>query len=147
MVPNSLSIWIQRAGRCGRAGQESNAYLLVQPSVYQLKKKAIRKKKTRTQQVPPEHAVPERMECDHSTGAAAELEVEADTDDEGGNDVEFAKKVEEGLRTYIETELCRRKVADQYFNNPKRNHGEMCSLFAKIRDHSLNVQQSPHPLL
>ena len=40
MVPKSLSVWLQRAGRAGRAhGSQATAYLLVQPSVFQEKGK------------------------------------------------------------------------------------------------------------
>ncbi|KAI0309971.1 P-loop containing nucleoside triphosphate hydrolase protein [Amylostereum chailletii] len=43
MVPSSLSVWLQRAGRAGR-GQDckANAYLLIQPSVFQEKGKNTR---------------------------------------------------------------------------------------------------------
>lgn len=44
MVPKSLSIWLQRAGRAARAmGAQGRAYLLVQPSVFQEKNKSQRK--------------------------------------------------------------------------------------------------------
>lgn len=40
MVPASLSIWLQRAGRAGRKkGSQAHAYLLVQPTVFQEKNK------------------------------------------------------------------------------------------------------------
>lgn len=36
MTPDSLGVWIQRAGRAGRqSGTVAKAYLLVQPSVFQ----------------------------------------------------------------------------------------------------------------
>lgn len=43
MVPASLSIWLQRAGRAGRKkGSQAHAYLLVQPTVFQEKNKKKR---------------------------------------------------------------------------------------------------------
>lgn len=43
MVPASLSIWLQRAGRAARRnGSQGHAYLLVQPSVFQEKNKSGR---------------------------------------------------------------------------------------------------------
>lgn len=43
MVPASLSIWLQRAGRAGRTkGSQAHAYLLVQPTVFQEKNKTKR---------------------------------------------------------------------------------------------------------
>lgn len=108
LVPSSLSVWIQRAGRCGRNGQPSNAYLYVQPSVFQ-KKKARRRRKDAE---------------DDAEDAAADLEAEGDDDDTDTRPLEFMKKIEEALRLYVETEICRRKVADKYFNNPRRTDGE-----------------------
>lgn len=43
LVPGSLSIWLQRAGRAARRlGSQGRAYLLVQPSVFQEKNKSQR---------------------------------------------------------------------------------------------------------
>lgn len=40
MVPSSLAVWIQRAGRAARSvGDQGRVYLLVQPSVFQEKNK------------------------------------------------------------------------------------------------------------
>jgi len=39
-------------------------------------------------------------------------------DNELGNEREYKKKVEPALREWIETEGCRRDIADRYFNNP-----------------------------
>lgn len=88
------------------------------------------------QETPGEH-IPEIPEHGRSTGAAADLEVHANEDDEDDSDLEFAKKVEEGLRAYIETGLCRRQVADQYFNNPKRDHGELCGVLTETCSYSV----------
>jgi superfamily II DNA helicase RecQ len=40
MVPPSLSVWTQRFGRAGRSGEPAIAILLVEPSVYQLRRKS-----------------------------------------------------------------------------------------------------------
>lgn len=82
MVPASLSIWMQRAGRAGRTFSISaRAILLVQPSVFQEVKK--------------KNGVP-IPESDATV---------------------YRKDVEEGLREWIETEDCRREVADVYFDS------------------------------
>lgn len=43
---------------------------------------------------------------------------EEDDDDDDGFELEYKKKVEEALREWIETEECRRDVADRYYDNP-----------------------------
>lgn len=90
MVPKSLSIWMQRAGRGGRNRLiAARAILLVQPSVFQeVKAASVKLKKAQ----PVESAVSEESD-----------------------NVIYRKTVEEGLRDWIETEDCRRDVADEYF--------------------------------
>ncbi|KAK7018291.1 P-loop containing nucleoside triphosphate hydrolase protein, partial [Favolaschia claudopus] len=79
MVPDSLSIWMQRAGRAGRNFFiAARAVLLVQPSVF----KEVKSKNPNP-----------------------------------ADEVTFQKSVEDALRTWIETEECRRDVADNYFDN------------------------------
>ncbi|KAK6969037.1 P-loop containing nucleoside triphosphate hydrolase protein [Favolaschia claudopus] len=79
MVPTSLSIWMQRAGRAGRNFLvAARAILLVQPSVFK--------------------------------------EVKA-KDSAPTENVTFQKSVETALRAWIETEGCRRDIADEYFDN------------------------------
>ncbi|KAJ3546985.1 hypothetical protein NMY22_g1839 [Coprinellus aureogranulatus] len=107
-VPSSLSVWVQRAGRAGRSRTiQARAILLVEPSVFQVVKAA---------------------------------EDDDDDDDPGGLDgdgledeettVEFRKKVEEALRQWIETDGCRRDVADEHFGCPswtrKEATGQCC---------------------
>lgn len=90
MVPKSLSIWMQRAGRGGRNRLiAARAILLVQPSVFQEVKAASAKLK--------------KAPAVESLGS-----------DESDNII-YRKTVEEGLRDWIETEDCRRDVADEYF--------------------------------
>lgn len=55
---------------------------------------------------------------------AADLEAAGEDDEADTRPTEFMKKVEEALRLYIDTENCRREVADKHFNNPKRSDGE-----------------------
>ncbi|KAI0350066.1 P-loop containing nucleoside triphosphate hydrolase protein [Trametes cingulata] len=82
MAPESLSVWMQRAGRAGRRPDlQARAVLLIQPSVFQEKGKQSRQE---------------------------------------GEAVVYVKEIEEGLRLWVEAppEVCRRDVADEYFDNP-----------------------------
>ena len=89
-VPNSLTVWMQRAGRAGRSRAiQARAILLVEPSVFQVVKRA--------------------EEEDDPGG----LEDEGDE-----TTTEYRKKVEDALRLWIETGSCRRDVADDYFGCP-----------------------------
>lgn len=81
---------MQRAGRGGRNRLiAARAILLVQPSVFQEVKAASAKLK--------------KAPAVESLGS-----------DESDNII-YRKTVEEGLRDWIETEDCRRDVADEYF--------------------------------
>jgi superfamily II DNA helicase RecQ len=89
MVPKSLSIWIQRAGRGGRNRLiAARAILLVQPSVFQEVRASSAKSKK-------------------ASGESVIVE--------GSENVIYRKSVEDGLRDWIETEDCRRDVTDEYF--------------------------------
>jgi superfamily II DNA helicase RecQ len=98
MAPPSLSVWIQRSGRAGRNGESSNAYLLVEPSVF----KVISKKKN-------------SVNNDSDNDAEDE-----DEEAKPASEKTYQKKIEDSLREYIETIECRRQIADRYFNNPIR---------------------------
>ncbi|KAJ7229254.1 P-loop containing nucleoside triphosphate hydrolase protein [Mycena rebaudengoi] len=103
MVPNSFSIWMQRAGRAGRnIIITARAILLVQPSVFQ------------------------------------EMKLQKE-----GDDITFRKAVDEGLRTWIETQDCRREVSDEYFNSgtPRKPPTGICC------DNCLRKTDPEHPLL
>ena len=94
MVPDTLSVWIQRAGRAGRSGAPSVAVLLYEPSVIQKVK---------------------GKEADESDG-------EGDLGEQLWEGDDFRKKNVEGtLRSYVLTSLCRRAVTDEYFGTPVRN--------------------------
>lgn len=94
MVPDTLSIWIQRAGRAGRSGAPSVAVLLYEPSVIQKIK---------------------GKEADESDGKGDDLGEQLWEGDD------FKKKnVESSLRSYVLTNQCRRVVTDEYFGTPVR---------------------------
>ena len=96
MVPSSLSVWVQRAGRAGRSGSPSCAVLLYEPSVVQ---------RVNTQ--------------GDSDNEDDELEQEWSGDN-------FKKRnVEDSLRGYVMAEECRRVLTDVYFDNPPRNESGM----------------------
>jgi hypothetical protein len=111
-VPLSLSVWIQRAGRAGRSPDiNARAILLAEKSMFQWRKKRCRKILV-------------------DDGDSESDDSQSDEDDSGvevGRDsdkMEWGKKVEPELRRWIETEHCRRDVADEYFNNPPLRKGE-----------------------
>jgi superfamily II DNA helicase RecQ len=98
MVPSSLSIWMQRAGRAGRTFTIfARAILLVQPSVFQ---------EVKTRKGVP---IPE------SEGTV------------------YRKDVEEALRAWIETEDCRRDIADEYFDSGVARKGQfLCLNYSRL---------------
>jgi superfamily II DNA helicase RecQ len=114
MVPSSLSIWIQRAGRAGRSGQPAVSILLVERSVFQkTKRKATIK-------------VEDNGEKDEINDGDVS---ESEPDSEQGDVVhEHKKKLEHGMRNWIEAQscACRRIVSDKYFQNPVRNARKSC---------------------
>ncbi|KIJ11046.1 hypothetical protein PAXINDRAFT_85070 [Paxillus involutus ATCC 200175] len=87
MVPGSLSIWMQHAGRAGCSPSlQVRAVLLVQPSVFQEQR--------------------DKRNMD-------ELEVSKDPDKgELEGLVVYVKVVKEGLCTWIEAKTCQRDMAD-----------------------------------
>ena len=106
MIPSSLSIWTQRAGRVGRDKEPAGAILLVEPSVYQQRKK-------------------KNANSNESAGDCEDNDGETQQQPDSGNidaDKQHVKKVEPGMRSWIETRECdcRRDVSDKHFNNPKR---------------------------
>jgi superfamily II DNA helicase RecQ len=112
MVPTSLSVWTQRYGRAGRAGQDAEAILLVEPSVYQLKKKKA-------------------PEANKENDVEEEQEEEEDSDDDGLDqmpashaDPKYKKHVEWGLRNWIEGTDCRNAVSNNYYANPRQESND-----------------------
>jgi len=101
MVPDTLSVWMQRAGRAGRSGVPSAAVLLYEPSVIQKIK---------------------GKEVNESDGEGDDLVEQLWEGDD------FRKKnVESSLRSYVLTNQCRRVVTDEYFGTPIRNIEGMVS--------------------
>ncbi|KDQ51469.1 hypothetical protein JAAARDRAFT_110465, partial [Jaapia argillacea MUCL 33604] len=91
-IPATLSIWFQRLGHAGRdLTLRARTILLVEPSV--LKKVNNRK--------------------DNEDSSSDEDSDEEEID-------QYYQHIEQGLREWIETEDCRRIVADVYFHNPPR---------------------------
>jgi superfamily II DNA/RNA helicase len=147
MVPKSLSIWVQRSGRAGRSGSPGTAILLVEPSVFQMRKSAGKKSTGRQSQ---------ETSADAQVVAIKEEETDGlrDSDDEDSEqgqdglaqdasedvatedgpklhdpDTRYWKKVENGLRNWIDPNgcdcSCRREVSREYFNNPPSQSGEL----------------------
>ena len=112
MVPPTLSVWTQHLGRAGRSGEPAIVILLVEPSVYKLKK-------SRGVARPEDPDGEDKDDEDEDVG-----DVESDTGPIGNADLMYQKKVEEEMRKWIEATECRRVVADTYFNNPPCTIGE-----------------------
>ena len=72
------------------------------------------------------------MSHHHPPAEVTEAEV-----DEHGN-VVYKKKVEAGLRKWVETLRCRRTVADEYFVNPQRPERDGIDNFPSIL-HECNI--------
>lgn len=110
MVPSSLSVLTQRFGRAGRSGQAALTILLAEPTAFHIKKKNA--------SVTQETAV--KMESDEN---------EPDLDEEP---VAYRKKIEDGMRHWVDALSCRRVVSNEYFANPPptlTNSGEIYFYF------------------
>jgi superfamily II DNA helicase RecQ len=99
MLPSSLLILIQRFGRFGRSGQPALAILLVEATAFHTKKNMPRNE---------------------------QLMIKAELDEDGmpmeGNEdeetLQYRKKVEDGVRQWIDALACRRAITNEYFANP-----------------------------
>ncbi|KAI0744526.1 P-loop containing nucleoside triphosphate hydrolase protein [Earliella scabrosa] len=113
-IPQSLGIWLQRAGRAGRSPSvQARAVMVVEKSAVQRVGGGNTKKSSDGQD-------PE----DDSESSDSEFEEEEERLDPDEKDKpKYKKTIEESLRAWIETEGCRRKVADEYFDNPPRTAG------------------------
>ena len=117
LLPSSLSVWIQRYGRVGRAGQFSIVILLVERSFFQRRK--LKDKDSNTQNNRVEEA-DENIDMLQNDSDSEELVMGA-ADETGTHENlsgTYVKKAEDGMRDWMETQNCRRKIADKYFNNP-----------------------------
>lgn len=117
LLPSSLSVWIQRYGRVGRAGQFSIVILLVERSFFQRRK--LKDKDSNTQNNRVEEA-DENIDMLQNDSDSEELVMGA-ADETGMHENlsgTYVKKAEDGMRDWTETQNCRCKIADKYFNNP-----------------------------
>ena len=117
LLPSSLSMWIQRYGRVGCAGQFSIVILLVERSFFQRRK--LKDKDSNTQNNRVEEA-DENIDMLQNDSDLEELVMGA-ADETGTHENlsgTYVKKAEDGMRDWMETQNCRRKIADKYFNNP-----------------------------
>ena len=102
-VPLSLTVWLQRAGRAGRSSHvQARAILLVKSSA---------------------------LQC---VGATVAEIVDGDIGENNENEevcVAYRKKVEPALHEWVETEDCRRDIADKFFDNPPGRSCESTTIF------------------
>jgi len=96
MIPPSLAVWTQCGGRAGRDKEPAEAILLVEPSDYQAPKKGKNDNKKQTDQL-------EDEEDDHNDEEDQDVDPEIPTE---RKKMGRSKKVEPGLREYIETRPC-----------------------------------------
>lgn len=100
MLPLSLSTLIQRFGRAGRSGQPALAILLVEATAFHLRKNTRRNEQ-----------VTIKVELDEN---GAPMEGEEEEEETPG----YRKKVEDGVRNWIDILSCRRAIVNEHFANP-----------------------------
>lgn len=153
MAPETLSVWMQRAGRAGRDGRQSRAILLVEPSVAgELAAKSSKGRKHSKDVSEGSFTLPHlwsnlsltevevrRQALKTTSGRTDDSDSdsdESDDDDDSSRDAptsdweEFdadaahkKKQVDPETRQWALTEDCRRIISDAFFNNPSRNQG------------------------
>jgi len=107
-IPASLTIWIQRAGRAGRATSiMARAILLVEKSMFERQRKKKRCKDSAL-------IIEEDEKDEEGNGEDGEDSKDGEDDEV----FEWRKNIEEALRWWIETEECRRIIVDEHFGNP-----------------------------
>lgn len=153
MTPETLSVWIQRAGRAGRDGRLSRAILLVEPSV--AKKLTVKSQKPANgsrnvmkgninfastmniivqcyvdRQQAPEPDSDGPGNCTISDPGKSDDEddlqnVPMNNWEEFDEDAVYQKKhVDPEMRQWILTKDCRQLISDKYFNNPTHDKGK-----------------------
>ncbi|KAI9061339.1 P-loop containing nucleoside triphosphate hydrolase protein [Trametes sanguinea] len=111
LMPSSLSVWTQRAGRAGRSGNHCLAILLVEPAVFE--PKPIPKPQT--------SATGDFKGKETSGELAKSTRHFLMTLLHLGEVIEYKKHTEDGMRLWAGVMSCRRTVSDQYFGNPPRH--------------------------
>ena len=106
MVPPTLSVWTQCLGHAGRSGELAIVILLVELSVYKLKK-------SRGVMRPEDPDSEDKNDKDEDMGDG-----ESNAGPFKNTDLTYQKKVEEGTQKWIEATKCYHVVTDTYFNNP-----------------------------
>ncbi|CDO69447.1 hypothetical protein BN946_scf184817.g7 [Trametes cinnabarina] len=130
-VPENLCVWLQRAGRAGRSPRlQARAVMLAEAAVIQ-------------------EVVVKKESGEMIEGTDSDF-YEEEEQDETQQQVKPSKKsykknIEDAaLREWIETEGCRRAVADAYFDNPPRAHAQLIHpLTAVTTVLESKLQQSP----
>jgi bloom syndrome protein len=112
MVLPSLSVWMQCLGCAGRSGEPTVAILLVEPSVYKL-----RKSKGVAGPEDPDGEDKDNEDEDQEDG-------ESDLGVVRSANPTYQKKVEEAMQRWIEAPKCCRIIADAYFHNPPHTTGD-----------------------
>ena len=126
-VPESLSVWIQRAGRAGRSTNvKAHAILLYEASAIKTcnrKQAKTGKRHTTKSQQPTANASPGAENPFDDDTATADIAL-------NGEGVVYKRNVEPSMRKWIETTDCRQIVTDDLFDNPPRPVPEtrMCLL-------------------
>ncbi|CDO73892.1 hypothetical protein BN946_scf185016.g49 [Trametes cinnabarina] len=142
LVPSSLSVWVQRAGRAGRGGDHCYAVLLIEPTVFEAK--PAPKPHTAPSSAPNNVPHPPTTFADPISPGEDRAEQSDRTEDEStllaaqnhglctfanitlfdlscnpsDGVVEYKKNVEDGMRLWACATSCRRAVANAYFDNP-----------------------------
>jgi hypothetical protein len=99
-VPANVMTLVQRIGRAGRGRQHARAILFVEYSVFEVVKPRKRKGKAKA-------------------GASNLQQDELDRQDmEANGEAHYRKKIDSGIRKFIELTTCRRVMLNDFFNNP-----------------------------
>ncbi|KAF8335511.1 hypothetical protein F5887DRAFT_823264, partial [Amanita rubescens] len=117
--PRSLSIWIQQAGRAGRArSMLARATMLVERSVFQRRRKRGGCK--RQPVTVPEDPLDDGFNVEETDGE--QVDKEAHTAAPADDGKEWVKSVDSDLRTFLENNgtTCRCYFLDEFFDNPPR---------------------------
>lgn len=120
MAPSSLSVHVQRLGRTGRSGQPALSILLAEPSVFQTMKKNKPKKNNL------KDTITVKLEDLDASDDIVNSEGEGCIDDV---EIKYKKKLEDGMRQWIEALTCRRQISNVYFNNPLNLKGHFLSFW------------------